>query len=448
MVSRRYVTLAVLVLAFSAFSVSLAQPVTDAQRPALDHPSAKAFFQVLDLIAERYMHSEVDEGALWRAATAALVDALPDRWSRYDDPVAVAINAADRAGSFTGIGVELGELTVGDSTRLVLRKVYTGSPAEAAGLRPGDAIASVDGRDVRFWLPGDLASVIRGPAGTTVSLVVDRPGEPAPLTFEVVRGTIEFPVVTSGMLPEQVGYVALYTFFLDDAYRRFYERYQELLDAGATALVLDLRDNEGGWLGEALLLVDEFLDMRPVWQEVHRGRAGTVYTRTRRASDLPLVVLVNSRTISAAEVVAAVLQAEGRAVIVGEPTAGKATSTPFYPLDDGGEVVLAHSDIRPMNGKRIEGVGVSPDVLAPDLRRSALVAASGSGVRPGHVVELVVDGVVVASTVAGVDGFDLVGVVGGGPYVPAGPAPHLGSDPALVVAFEEAKRLREAAAER
>jgi len=143
-----------------------------------------------------------------------------------------------------------------------------------------------------------------------------------------------------------------------------------------------------------------------------------------------------------------VLQAEGRAVIVGEPTAGKATSTPFYPLDDGGEVVLAHSDIRPMNGKRIEGVGVSPDVLAPDLRGSALVAASGSGVRPGHVVELVVDGVVVASTVAGVDGFDLVGVVGGGPYVPAGPAPHLGSDPALVVAFEEAKRLREAAAER
>lgn len=96
------------------------------------------------------MHSEVDEGALWRAATAALVDALPDRWSRYDDPVAVAINAADRAGSFTGIGVDLGELTVGDSTRLVLRKVYTGSPAEAAGLRPGDAIASVDGRDVRF----------------------------------------------------------------------------------------------------------------------------------------------------------------------------------------------------------------------------------------------------------------------------------------------------------
>lgn len=394
------------------------------------------------------MHSEVDEGALWRAATAALVDALPDNWSRYDDPVAVAINAADRTGSFTGIGVDLGELTVGDSTRLVLRKVYTGSPAEAAGRRPGDAIASVDGRDVRFWLPGDLASVIRGPAGTTVSLVVDRPGEPAPLTFEVVRGTVEFPVVTSGMLPEQVGYVALYTFFLDDAYRQFYRHYQGLLDAGATALVLDLRDNEGGWLREALLLVDEFLDIRPVWQEVHRGEAGTVYTRNRRASDLPLVVIVNSRTISAGETVAAVLQAEGRAVIVGEPTAGKGTTTPFYPLGDGGEVVLAHSDIRPMNGKRIEGVGVFPDVLAPDLRGSALVAASGSGVRPGHVVELVVDGVVVASTVAGVDGFVLVGVIGGGPYVPAGPAPHLGSDPALVVAFEEAKRLREAAAER
>lgn len=441
--------------------VLVSMPLVSGQSPAEQapawptDPSARAFLEVFEAIRDRYMIASIDESALWQNAMDGMVAALPDRWSYHTDPALTALENEKFQGAYGGVGMGLravhapveGVMRDGFS-RVFITDTVPGAPADLAGLRAGDVILEVDGVSMRSVGSADeVALAIVGPAGTTVSILVERHRQAEPLEFLVERGTIPLDIASSALLPGDVGYLALYTFFYQDAYGEFRRHLRELQAAGATALVLDLRDNSGGLAREGLKVLDEFLGVGNAWTLTTRGTSVTELTRTMRANDIPLVVLVGPRTISMGELLAASLQASGRALVVGEPTAGKGTMYTSLPLADGGTLNVATSEFRADASQPIEGVGVQPDIWAPDTRYPTLAVAGGFGARAGQVVELSIDGVVVASTVADEDGFMLVGQASAGTLTGADDKTvDLENDPALQVAVEAVKRVREGAA--
>lgn len=431
------------------------QSATEQAPPWPADPSARAFLEVFEAIRDRYMIVNIDETALWQSAMDGMVAALPDRWSYHTDPALTALDNEKFQGAYGGVGMGLRavhapveDVSQPSFSRVFVTGTVPGAPADLAGLQAGDVILEVDGVSMRSVASANEAVLaIVGPAGTMVSILVERQGVAEPIEFQIERGTIPLDIASSALLPDDVGYLALYTFFNPDAYGEFSRHLRELQAAGATALVLDLRDNSGGLAREGLKVLDEFLGIGNAWVLTTRGASVWELTRTARANDIPLVVLVGPNTISMGELLAASLQAAGRAQVVGEPTAGKGTMYTAVPLVDGGWLELATSEFRADAFQPIEGVGVQPDIWAPDTRYPTVVVAGGFGARAGQVVELSIDGVVVASAVADGDGFMLVGQAAAGTLTDAAETTvDLANDPALQVAVEAVKQVREGAA--
>lgn len=443
-----------LVVAASLALPAFGQPGTGAGAAWPEHPSARAFQEVWEAIRDHYILEDVDEAALWEAAIAGMVDALPDRWSYYLKP---AFNVGSQGPAYGGVGMGLGGVQTRfegsdhltpyvTPRRIIVTDVSSGGPADLAGVRVGDIVLEVDGVDMRTTATYlEAIHAIRGAPDTSVSLVVERAGVPRPLTIEVVRELIPFEIADSTMLPGDVGYLALYTFSGTNTYIRFLRHLRDLEEAGATALIIDLRDNGGGYGAQGIRILEELLTPGDAWIDTRRGRTFVERTNTPRANDLPLVVLVNSRTLSMGELFAAVLQARGRALIVGERTAGKGLSYMELELVDGGYLALAHSEVTASDAKPIDGIGVKPDIWAPDTRRPSVITASGSGVQEGQHIQLLIDGAVVASTVADSGGFHLVGTTPEaiGPSVSTGFADP-STDMALQAALRAVTQLRDA----
>lgn len=433
-----------------ALPMASAQPGSTTGTALPDLPSARALLEVFNTLRSSYnlTSPDLDEDALWQGAINGMVAALPDRYSFYQDPRATErLQGLESATSYSGIGVQLIELDPTARLGSQVDKAFPNGPAERAGLLPGDVILEVDGHDVRKLPLGDVQALILGETGTVAGLLIARPGDVGPLTLEVERGRVSFDTsldVDSRLLDDQVGYLRIAAFELPRLNFLVREQLDALETAGATALVLDLRDNMGGSLELASDVLSEFLNAKPIWSYSSRGvqRASEV-SRRRPANDWPMVVLVNSRTYSAGEVVAAALQQNGRAVVVGERTFGKGFSLRAADLTDGGVLWYVSAQLLTPDGTSLEGTGVVPDVYAPDARRPATLVANGTGAVAGQVIELMVDGVPVARTVAGESGFELVGVAGGGTF--ASQAGALGvpsADGALAVAIATVVRLR------
>lgn len=448
---RRYRFVTSLVSFFLVSGVGFAQTSAPESPLLLQHPSAKALMEVLEHIESEYFMDDLDEAALWQGAIAGLVAGLPDDHSYYTDAATVAQEQEVAAGDYGGVGMSLWELDLGSFTRVQVGEVLGGGPADRAGLRTYDVLLEVDDVDARPMSAGDAATAIVGPAGTTVSLVVARPGAADPLRFDVERARVRWPaaaIAESTMLPDQVGYLALHTFDGDTVHEEFKEHLRGLQAAGATALVLDLRDNTGGQIEQGRQVISELMPYGVVWKHRFEGATRDVMSVAgRRPIDWPLVVLVNATSISTTENLTFALQASGRALVVGEGTGGKGTTTLDFPLSDGSLLTLAVGELALPDGTSLEGVGLTPDVWAPDTRWPNTVVASGTGAREGQLVELSIDGVVVASTVAGDGAFDLVSLEPGAELMtePKGIA-DLAADSALRTAVATVMELRSEAA--
>lgn len=405
-----------------------------------DHPGARVLAEVYRTVLDDYylLPTALDEMALWQGAIAGMVAALPDRYSRYDVPEDSArFDTLVSAGELSGIGVQLMEVDAASRLGVQVVEVFEGGPAYQAGLLAGDVILEVDGHDARRAELDDIRLLIIGQAGTVVRLLVGRAGAVAPLQFEVTRGVVDFDSsedVNSQLLPDHVGYLSIAAFDTDEVHDLVARHLKALVEAGATALVLDLRDNLGGALTQGYEVLNEFLPNKLVWTLRFHGQDSRWVTNSW-ANDLPLVVLVNSRTYSMGETVAGALQQNGRALVVGERTFGKGLAVWHQNLSDGGEFTYVRHEILLPDGKSLEGIGVVPDIFAPDTRRSRLVIAGGTGAEPGQIVELSIDGAVVARTIATESGFDLIGVSQGTAFVS-----HTGipADPALDSALQTA----------
>lgn len=332
--------------------------------------------EVVQHIESSYINKdEVDANELEAAAIRGIIEALDDPYSAYASPAEAEISF-NFSGEFEGIGAEIG---VRDGQLLILQPL-PGSPAERAGLMPGDAVLEVDGESVEGLSTLEVVSRVRGPKDTEVVLTVLRAGLPEPLDVTVVRDTIVIASVEGRLLDEdpRVGYVAL-SRFEGRSHSDMQDALATLRDGGAQVLVLDLRNNAGGLVDAAVAIASEFLDGGVVVTLVDSDGNRTEFMATEggTATDLPLAVLVNGFSASASEILTGAFQDRERAVIVGSPTFGKGSVNTAFDLRNEGGLFLTTGRWLTPGGQLIEGDGLEPDVFAgPPIDRQALASIS------------------------------------------------------------------------
>lgn len=327
-------------------------------------PSTPAAQGVLDDAATRILSEAADpvsRSALERAALDGMLKALGDRWSRYLPPSEYTSFTQALEGRYSGIGAWL---RLDEQDHVVVGSVQPGSPAAAAGLAAGDRVVSVDSVPAADSTLLEVTNELRGPAGSQVTVAVSRAGDRLPLT--IVRGELTSEDVTVTRLAGQVEVVRVAAFS-----RGVGRQVRDVVAATpeGSGIVLDLRNNPGGLLTEAVEVSGAFLSGGPVVSYEKRGEPTHQFDALGDGStSVPLVVLVDDGTASAAEIVAAALQDRGRAVIVGSRTYGKGSVQEPSTLPDGSALEITVGRYRTPSGKVIDGVGVEPDIaVRPSL---------------------------------------------------------------------------------
>lgn len=331
-------------------------------QPPVDRDELFApFWETWDIIHERYVDQPLDDEALMQGAIQGMLDSLGDEHTSYMDPDQFQQANIPLEGEYEGIGAWVDP----DAEYLTIVSPMPGSPAEEAGLQPGDQIIAVDGEDMT-GIDGNL--VIRrvlGPAGSEVVLTILREGETESFDVEIKRAKITIPSVDSRMLDEGIGYVQLITFG-ETTSSDLRNTLQEILKENPRGLILDLRNNGGGFLNTAIDVASEFIDEGVVmYEEYGDGSRDTFYSNGRGiATEIPLVVLVNGGTASASEIVSGAIQDYGRGTLVGETTFGKGSVQQWVPLSDSeGAVRVTIARWLTPNERQIHEVGLEPDVI-------------------------------------------------------------------------------------
>ncbi len=342
-------------------------------RAQLDRATAD---QALRVIEANYYDPRVDYSKLSAGSVKGMVQALGDPYTQYLSPAEFRSQQDQYAGRHTGV---IGITVTFKDGYPVVTGVLPSSPALKAGIEIGDVILRVDGKDTHSLSQDQTSALIRGPSGTTVTLHVRRSG--TELDLVVTRANFQSPTVQSRRLENGVLYVRIYQFG-DNTQREFDDQLSAGLP-GTRAVVLDLRDNGGGFVNSARAVVSRFVQSGEVFEQ--RGRDGHV-DRTNAdgnhpAAHVPLVVLVNENTASAAEIVSGSLQALDRAKLVGAKTFGKGSVQVDYQLSDGGDLHLTVAQWFLPNGQSIDKKGLTPDasVSLPDKQSMYDPVEAGRG---------------------------------------------------------------------
>jgi carboxyl-terminal processing protease len=307
-----------------------------------------------------YIHTrfvgEYDASAMADAALDAMVDSLGDRWSYYMDQETYEAQQLRRSNAYVGIGVTV----TYEQDGLHIQSVSEGGPAQEAGLLTGEVITAVDGTDVTGDNASQGSSLIQGEEGTQVTLtVLNADGEERQVTVQ--RARLHTTSVSSELLEDGVGYVAISNFYSGCA-DQAQQAVDELLEQGAASLLFDVRDDPGGYLDELTDLLDYLLPEGTIFRSGDRSGPNKTVTSDADCVDLPMAVLVNENTYSAAELFAAQLQESVGAVIVGQPTFGKGYSQQTLTLFGGGALNLSTKTYYTGSGVSLIGAGVTLDI--------------------------------------------------------------------------------------
>ena len=320
--------------------------------PAAHAETAKQLEEVRQLL-ERYHLSRPDESALNRSAIEGMIRALDDPYTEYMSPEEWEAYQKDLEQEYVGIGVYLSI----QNQAVFVTDVIPDSPAEKAGIRAGDTILEVDGEAVRTT--DEARNRLLGKAGTSVTVKVLRDGRE--LTVRVTRQFIRLASVNGQPMGDGVGYLAL-TGFTSDAPTLFAERLRQLEDGGINALIVDLRNNGGGYIEAAQKIASHFIEEGVLAHMINRDGVDTPLTVSGTPRSYPVVLLVNEVTASAAELFAGALQDYGVARLVGRPTYGKGVTQLLIPLSGGGVLKVTTQEYLTPNNRRVEGVGLAPDI--------------------------------------------------------------------------------------
>lgn len=308
-----------------------------------------------NLLVEKFVDG-ADSQQLQDAAAHAMVEALGDRWSYYIPADQYAAYVEDKNNSYVGIGVTIQET---DNGYLVV-KVSQDGPAQEAGILPQDIIVAVDGRSVAGLTIDEGKALVRGPEGTDVEITVLRAGEER--SFVMTRRTVKTVVATATMLEGQIGLVTIENFNAN-CYEETMAAVDQLLEQGAVALIFDVRFNGGGYKKEMVDILDDLLPKGDLFHSEYYTGATSVDRSDAQCLEIPMAVLINDQSISAAEFFAAALREYDWAVLVGTQTQGKGHFQETYLLSDGSAVGVSTGRYTTPKGVDLEGVGLTPDIV-------------------------------------------------------------------------------------
>lgn len=330
-------------------------------REEYERLSRYAELEEIRQIVDEFYYQEPDAEAMINGAAMGLLYGLDDPYTFYYDPEAFTAMWEEDEGEYAGVGIQI---MADYATNLcTISRVFLESPALEAGLRRGDILTRVDELDVTAQTLQEAVDIMRGEVGKTVNIQVLRGDQM--LDFVVTRAVVHTTWVNSCMLDDRVGYISLYE-FSGDCSPKFAIQMDNLIAQGAEALVIDLRDNPGGWVDDAQKIADLFLKEGNLTYLVYRD-GSTEYSNTTtdgRESDIPLVILVNEYSASASEIMSGAMQDLGRATIVGVQTYGKGVVQYVLPVGTrGAGMQVTVAQYFTPNGNEVHKVGITPDVI-------------------------------------------------------------------------------------
>ena len=325
----------------------------------------------VETLLSRYFIGDVDQSKLEDAAASAMVSALGDRWSYYMTAEEYKIYQDTMSNSYVGVGITIQPRQDGNGFDIL--SVTEGAPAQEAGMQAGDILIAVDGIDVRDLDTSGLSALTRGEENTSVQLTVQR--GPEEKTFTVTRKKFQTPVATYKMLEGNIGLITIENFDQRCASETI-AAIEALTNQGTTALIFDVRNNPGGYKDEMIKVLDYLLPEGPLFRsEDYRGKTKVEYS-DKNCLGIPMAVIVNLRSYSAAEFFAAALNEFDAAIIVGEKTFGKGYFQTTIPLSDGSAINLSIGKYTTGKGVSLVGTGLTPEVEIPvDAATAAKILA-------------------------------------------------------------------------
>lgn len=344
----------------------------------------KPFFETYNHLNKEYYGRPIDKKKLVDAAAQGMISSLGDPYTSYLPPQQEQMVRNEMRGKFEGIGVYADV----KNKQFTIVSAIEGSPAEKAGLRSGDVIIAVNGESITGMEQSAVITKIRGPKGTSVTLKIKR-GNQVPFDVKVTRDEIDVKQVTYKLVGRDVAYISA-NIFGDKTTGELDKAIQQAQADGAKGIVLDLRDNGGGWVNAALEMLGRFIPNGVgMYEDPTQGPGGEKALNVRpgkvKAHDLPMVVLVNNGSASASEIVAGALQARGRAKLVGDVTFGKGSEQSVHTLTGGSSAHITIAHWLTPDKRDIHGKGLQPDVLLKSSPRDK----DGEGPQFQRAVELV-----------------------------------------------------------
>ncbi len=325
-----------------------------------DNVDFASFWQVWDELNKEFLFKkDLSSQKLLQGTIKGLVEAAGDPYTSYFDPDANKSFTDEISGTFEGVGMELGY----KDNKLVVIAPLEDSPAKKAGIKPQDQIAAINNKDTTSMSVNDAAKLIRGKAGTKVTVVVIRIGVDNPIKIELTRAQITVKTLTSKI----EGDTAIVTLnrFGDNTNSEWDSAVNEITTKGIKKMILDLRNDPGGLLEDAIHVAGDFLTTKDVvlQQEDPNGKRQPFYNKTDgRLQDVQVVILVNKGSASASEIVTGALRDHKKAKVVGETSFGKGTVQTVTNLDDGSALHITIAKWLTPNGTWVHGKGIDPDV--------------------------------------------------------------------------------------
>ncbi|MFA4830802.1 MAG: S41 family peptidase [Patescibacteria group bacterium] len=322
------------------------------------------FWDVWNKVKNKFVDKPVDEVKLFYGALSGMVNGLGDPYSVYLPPEPAGEFVKDLAGEFEGIGAEIG---VRDNRLKVIAPLRE-SPAERAGLRPGDTIFAIDGKETASLSLEEAVLKIRGPKGTAVKLTVSHDGFESVEEIEVIRDTITVPTVYWEMKDDGIAYLRI-SYFNQDTWDRFDKAVREIIIKSPKGIILDMRSNPGGYLETSVDVASEWVQSGIIVSEASSDLDRRVYNSrgAHRFNGIRTVVLVDGGTASGSEIVAGALQDHGVAKVVGIKTYGKGSVQDFEILPDGSALKLTIARWYTPNNRQIDKEGIAPDVAVEEM---------------------------------------------------------------------------------
>lgn len=322
--------------------------------PSAAHAATTAQVDEVRQLLEQFHVSKPDSAQLNNEAIESMIESLNDPYTEFFDADEWETFSSDLEQHFTGVGIVLVE----EDGVVYVEDVIPGGPAELAGILPGDALAAANGDSLVGLTIPEVQKKLLGEEGTKVTVGVTREGQR--LDFPITRRSMQLPVATGHMMGDDVGYISL-SGFTSDAGKLFAEQVGKLEKAGMKSLVIDLRNNGGGYVNAAQQMAGLFIEDGVLANLRDRDGNDTPLSVSGGGKPYPVTILVNANSASASELFAGALQDYGIAKLVGTKTYGKGVVQSIYPLESGGVVKVTVQEYFTPNGNKVDQVGLTPD---------------------------------------------------------------------------------------